>query len=288
MDATQNNLLDPMSSFEDFKKENGIMFWWASDFAKMLGYSTLASFQKAINRAKQAFMSSGIAEDEEIIPTERDIQGMKVKDYKLTRFACYMIAQNGDPKKPEVAYAQRYFAEQTRRMQLAQLQADQIERVVLRDEIKEGNKGLSSAIASMGAAGNLDFAIFQNEGFRGMYNKMVYQLESFRGIKKGQLYEHMGRTELAANLFRITMTEERLKLDGITSQQAAGAVHRAVGQEVRGMVRKNTGLNPEDLPVERHPERTCLETLNNSPSNLSEPWPVQPRISFILSKISFV
>src|SRR5690606_39164584 len=218
--------LDPMATFEDFKCENGQPFWWASHFAEMIGYKGVGSMQKAINRAKQAFISSGIAEDEQIRLCDRVINGESVKDYKLSRFACYMIAINGDPKKPEVALAQRYFAEQTRKLEVAQIRADQIERVIAREEIKEGNKALSGALKAMGASSGLDFAKFTNEGFLGMYNRMTYQLEKLRGLEKNKLYDHMGRAELAANLFRITMTEEKLKLDDVSDQKVAGEIHR--------------------------------------------------------------
>lgn len=231
-------------SFEDFKNENGITFWWASEYMIMLGYKSLQSFQKVIDRATKALISLGIDHYDNIIRTDRDGE----PDYKLTRFACYLIAMNGDPKKPEVAIAQAYFAAQTRKFEVYVENNTDIERVLIRDEIKEGNKSLSSAAKDAGVE---DYAKFTNAGYLGMYNMYNVQLANRRGVDKNKLFESMGRTELAANLFRITQTEERIKSKGIRGQRALEQTHHDVGSEVRKIIIENTGRKPEQLPQEK-------------------------------------
>lgn len=235
-------------SFEDFKNQNGITYWWASEFMLMLGYNDINTFKKVIDRATKAFISLNIEHYDNIIRVEREIDGKKSIDYKLTRFACYLIAMNGDPKKPEVAYVQAYFATQTRQFeQYIENQSD-IERVLIRDEIKEGNKSLSSVAKN---AGVTDYAKFTNAGYRGMYNMYNFQLAKKRGVEKEKLFESMGRTELAANLFRITQTEERIKSKQIEGQQLLEQTHFDVGREVRTIIQRNTGKTPEQLPQEK-------------------------------------
>lgn len=233
-------------SFEDFKHQNGISYWLASEFMLMLGYPDLKSFRRVIDRAIKSFISLGIDHYTNIIPLTDENGG--VVDYKLTRFACYLIAMNGDPKKPQVAQAQAYFAVQTRNFEVYIQSNNDIDRLLYREEIKEGDKSLSSVANN---AGVTDFARFNNAGYLGMYNMLNVKLANIRGIDKDKLLETMGRTELAANLFRITQTEERIKSQNIRGQAALEATHMKVGQEVRKIVRENTGRNPENLPQER-------------------------------------
>ena len=231
-------------TFEDFRNENGITFWWASDFMLMLGYKSMETFKKVIDRATKAFMSLGIDHYDNIVRTENNGE----PDFKLTRFACYLIAMNGDPKKPEVAAAQAYFAEQTRKFEVYIENHTDIERVLIRDEIKEGNKSLSSVAKNAGVE---DYAKFTNAGYRGMYNMINTQLAKRRGVDKSKLFETMGRTELAANLFRITQTEERIKSQNVHGQRALEQTHHDVGKEVRDIIIKNTGKKPESLLQEK-------------------------------------
>lgn len=235
-------------TFEDFKNENGMSFWWASDLMKMLGYDSMEKFEKVINRATKAFISLNISHYENIQFSDRDINGSKIKDFKLSRFACYLCAMNASPSKPEVAKAQAYFAEQTRKLELTMQSQDQIDRVIIREEIIEGNKSLASTAKNAKVE---DYAKFYNAGFIGMYNMMNVQLAKRKGIEKDQLYEVMGRTELAANLFRITQTEEKIKSQKVKGQYDLEKTHKEVGQLVRDIVKKNTGRNPEDLPIEK-------------------------------------
>lgn len=235
-------------TFEDFKNQNGITYWWASEFMLMLGYSDMCSFKKVIDRATKAFISLNIEYLDNIIRVVREIDGKEQTDYKLPRFACYLIAMNGDPKKPEVAMVQAYFATQTRQFELYVEQQSDVERLLIRDEIKEGNKSLN-AVAKQ--AGVEDYAKFTNAGYRGMYNMMNVQLARRRGVPKEKLFETMGRTELAANLFRITQTEERIKSRSVFGQGELEQTHFEVGREVRDIIVKNTGKKPEQLPQER-------------------------------------
>src|SRR5690606_4661556 len=161
------------------------------------------TFEKVIQKAMKALNSLGIPIHNNIVPIMHPVAGRN--DYKLSRFACYLVAMNADSKKPEVAKAHAYFASMTRSFEMMLEKTDQIERLVIRDEIKDGNTSLGKVAA---AAGVLDYAKFQNAGYLGLYNMHNWQLAKRRNIDKSKLFEHMGRTELAANLFRITMTEE--------------------------------------------------------------------------------
>lgn len=243
----ENQSLEP--TFEDFANENGIIFWWASDFMKMLGYTSISAFQKPINRAMQACLSINIDCHDNFIKLDRVVDGVSFADYKLTRFACYMVAMNGDVKKPEVAAAQVYFAKRAEQMKLLLEGANDVDRLILRDEIKGGNKSLASAAKQ---AGVNNYGLFQDSGYRGMYNMSMKKVLEVKGLSPGDvLYDYMGKTELSANWFRITMTEERLKSSRIRNENAANQIHRLVGNDVRNMVKSNTGYNPEELPVER-------------------------------------
>jgi len=157
------------------------------------------------------------------------------------------ISNECRPKKPEVANAQAYFAEQTRNFEIYCESQNQIDRLIIREELVEWNKALSSA---MKAAWGVDYARFQNAWYLGMYNKRNWELAEYRGVSKDKLLDHMGRTELAANLFRVTQTEERIKNHQVRGQNQLEQTHRLVGQEVRAMIIKNSGRPPESLPQE--------------------------------------
>jgi DNA-damage-inducible protein D len=235
-------------SFEDYKNENGICFWWASDLMKMLGYKEQKSFQKAIDRATKACITLGIPHYDNFTVSDREINGIKVPDTKLTRFACYLIVMNADPKKEAVASAQVYFAEQTRKFELYIQNNEQFDRMLIRDEIKDGHKSLMGVAKG---AGIEDYPRFLNAGFSGLYNMLNVELARNRKIEPGKLYDYMGRTELAANLFRVTQTEEKIKNFAIKGQSNLEATHYSVGKEVRQIIIKNTGKTPEQLPMDK-------------------------------------
>ncbi|MEJ8604620.1 damage-inducible protein [Riemerella anatipestifer] len=235
-------------SFEDFKQENGITYWWASDLMRMLAYPNMKSFQKVLDRATKAFVSLNIPYYDNILPEQRTIDNNTFQDFKLTRFACYMVVMNGDPKKIEVAQAQAYFAQQTRKFELYIENHQEIDRLLIREELTEGNKSLNSTLKH---AKVQDYAKFTNAGYLGMYNMRNWELANKRNVKKEKLMDSMGRTELAANLFRVTQTEERIKSKGIQGQHNLEATHYEVGKEVREIIKKNVGKNPENLPQEK-------------------------------------
>jgi DNA-damage-inducible protein D len=248
MSDIEKDFLTNEITFEDFRNENGMSFWWATDLMKMVGYNNINSFKKVIDRAIKALMSLNIPHYENIIATPRVINGETIQDFKMTRFACYITVMNASPQKKEVALAQAYFAFQTRKFELFIAANNEIDRILIRDEITEGNKSLASMAKQ---AGVIDYAKFQNAGYLGMYNMPNWKLARKRGVNKTKLIDSMGRTELAANLFRITQTEERIKNHNITGQANLEQTHYNVGQEVRNIVIKNTGKNPENLPQEK-------------------------------------
>ena len=243
---------DKQLSFEDFKQDNGMIFWWASDFMTMLGYEDMKDFSKVINRATSAFLSLGVKHYEHIIPFRRGdkkVETQKCNDFKLTRFACYLVAMNANPKKQQVALAQAYFAEQTRKFEVYIQGSEDIDRLLYREELKQGNKALASAAKKSKVT---NYPSFVAKGYWGLYNMWMGNLKVKKGLpnsSKIQLQDYMGRTELAANLFRITQTEEKLKKDKVVGQAVAERTHFEVAQRVRHMIIENTGKNPEDLPA---------------------------------------
>lgn len=249
MDEIQN-INKGSLSFEDFKNENGLTYWWASDLMTMLGYKDMKHFQKVLDRATKAFVSLNIPHYENIIAVQREKDGHPIQDFKLTRFACYMSVMNGNPEKVEVAQAQVYFAQQTRKFELYIQNNNEIDRLLIREELTEGNKSLAS-VAKQAGGSDFDFARFQNAGYLGMYNMPSWKLANRRGVKKEKIMDYMGRMELAANLFRVTQTEARIKNKGITGQSNLEQTHYQVGKEVRGIVEKNEGKSPENLIQEK-------------------------------------
>ena len=231
-----------VATFEDYGRENGMRYWLASEFMKMLGYDNKNEFQKVINKAIKTCTSVGI----DIFDNFTKIDG----DYKLTRFACYLISMNSDPKYSNVAKAQVYFAKLADEAQLILEGKNDVERINIREEIKVGNTELSKLAKRSGVS---EYARFQDAGYRGLYNRSLKAVTSKKGVAKNhKLLDYMGRTELAANLFRISMTEERLKnTPEINTQTKAEEAHRDVGSKVRQMVKDNAGIYPEDLPIER-------------------------------------
>jgi len=244
-----DELLDPEKGFltiEELKRENGQAYWLASEIMERLGYGNdMKSFYKAINRANKAMTGLNIDPFSNI---EKTLTSDGKPDYKLTRFASYLVIMNADPKKPEVGKAQAYFVAMTRQFELLINEPEDVTRVAFRQEIKEQNRRLGGAAEH---AGVVQFDRFHNAGYLGMYNMMNVTLADRRGIEKDDLLEHMGGVEMAANLFRIEVTKMQLEQKGRLGQEGAEAVHRKVGTEVRKSVQKMTGMNPEDLPVER-------------------------------------
>lgn len=229
-------------NFDDFMQVNGEPYWWGSDFRVMLGIGE-SEFNDIIqHKAIKVFLGSGQDWMLDIRNSERNGKA----DWKLSRFACLVIAMNCDPSDPRVAQAQHQFAQMIANVIDETVARESIDRVKIRHELTESIKTLNSTATR---AGVKDFQRFFNEGYRGLYNMYNYQLARRRGVEKNRLLDHMGRTELAANLFKSTMTEERLRKDKANSQLAAEQIHYEVGRQVREMVKTNTGVYPENLPV---------------------------------------
>lgn len=242
--------------------DDGVEFWSARDLQKLLGYSDYRNFLNIINKAKEACAQSGHVVEHHFVDVTDMIEIGKgatreVDNIRLTRYASYLAAQSGDSRKEQIAFAQTYFAVQTRRQEIQDddiaqytpLSEDQ-KRVLLRNEIKEHNKNLASAAKHAGVVEPLDFAIFQTFGYKGLYGGLDRAgIQRTKGLKSKQnILDHMGSTELAANLFRATQTEEKLRREKITGKQNANNAHYEVGQKVRQAIKEIGGTMPEDLP----------------------------------------
>lgn len=238
-------------TFEDYGHENGMKYWWASEYAEMLGYASFNSFMKPINKAISSCMAANIDYFDDFSRVKRVIDDHTIDDLKLSRFACYMVAMNADSKKPQVAKAQVYFADQVEKINVLLEGSNELERLQTREEIRLGNTALNSAAFQSGVSKER-FGLFHDAGYRGLYNQGIKSVKERKGIpKNADHFDFMGRTELAANLFRITLTEERLKNSAVQGERAAIEVHKKVGKQVRKMVIDNTGTTPENLQTER-------------------------------------
>jgi len=237
-------------NFNDIARENGFTYWYAREYMCMLGYESYASFKNAINRALTTCMTLSIDVMENFQQVERQIDGKTVQDFKLSRFACYLVAMNADNKKTEVAKAQTFFAATAEAIRRYVDDAEDVERVLIRDEVSVHEKSLNSTAKKAGVD-NKGFAIFQNAGYRGMYNMNLVQLKEYKGMKqkKRTLLDFMGRDELAANLFRITQTELKLKNESIHGQYNAEKAANSVGKKVRKTMIEISGVRPEEMQL---------------------------------------
>lgn len=261
-----NSSIDSLiSDFENAANvdDDGVEFWFARDLQKLLGYSDYRNFTNIINKAKESCLNSGINIDDHFVDVTDMIEvgkgaAREIDNIKLTRYAAYLTAQNGDSRKEQIAFAQTYFAIQTRRQEVLDNDianytplSEEQKRVFLRNEIKEHNKNLASAAKSAGVINPLDFAIFQTFGYKGLYGGLDRAgIQRKKGLKsKQQILDHMGSTELAANLFRATQTEEKLRREKITGKQNANNAHFEVGKKVRQAIKDIGGDMPENLPA---------------------------------------
>lgn len=239
--------------------ENGEEFWFARELSKILQYQDWRNFQNAIFKAMEACKNSGNDIKNHFGDITKMVQlgsGAKreVEDYALSRYACYLIVMNGDPQKEIIALGQTYFAVKTRQQELIdnydQLSEEQ-KRLAIRNEIIEHNKSLADAARMAGVEDSKDYAIFQNKGYQGLYGGLgVRDIHARKGLKKSQkILDHMGSTELAANLFRATQTDEKLRKDKIKGKINANQVHYDVGRAVRRTIKELGGTMPENLPT---------------------------------------
>ena len=261
-----NNLKENV--FENIKNINeyGYEFWYARDIQKALEYTKWENFSNIINKAKEACQNSSIDVDDNFEETTRIIelgQGRtrEIEDYILSRYACYLIVMNGDPKKEVIALGQTYFAIKTRQQEIIE-QFDQLsednKRLKIRNEMKEHNKSLSEAAQLAGVKEPKDFAYFHNRGYQGLYGGLGRkEIHERKGLKKSQdILDHMGSTELATNLFRATQTEEKLRRENINGLKEASETHYKVGKKVRKTIEELGGTMPEDLPT---PEKSISQ-----------------------------
>jgi len=231
-------------SFDSFSKQNGETYWMASDLMKLLGYQGMHSFKRVINRAMIVMNNLDIDINSNIHQVN-DNDG--IPDYKLSRFACYLCAMNADIRKKEVSQIQAYFITYTEAFTKWIEHEKAIERVFIRGEISEHERNIAGVAKDHGVRA---YALFQNAGYRGLYNMSLGKLKSLKGIPDTRSpLDFMDSTELAANLFRITQTEERIKNQDLSGQAALERAAEMVGKDVRSLMIKNGGTKPEDIPA---------------------------------------
>mgnify|MGYP000010266875 CR=1 FL=1 len=246
----------------------GNEYWVARDLQPLLEYAAWDKFKRVIEKSMEACRQSGNVVDDHFSQMAKMVDigsGAKreIEDYRLSRYACYLIVQNGDPSKPVIANGQTYFALQTRRQELNDNEAfarlsENDKRLAIRNELAEHNKHLAAAAKDAGVETPIDYAIFQDHGYKGLYGgRGAKDIHTIKGLKKSQkILDHMGSTELAANLFRATQTEEKLRRDQVRGKQKANQTHYEVGKKVRQTIDELGGTMPEALPT---PEKSIQQ-----------------------------
>lgn len=255
-------------TFENIKhiNEYGEEFWYARELQSVLEYSKWENFFNVINKAKEACANSGYAIEDHFLDVRKMVHigsgaERKIDDIMLSRYACYLIVMNGDPKKEVIAVGQTYFAVKTRQQEMIddfdRLTEEQ-RRLAIRNEMIKHNKLLADAANKAGVVEPLEYAIFQNYGYKGLYGGMdMKAIHKHKGLKKSQkILDYMGSTELAANLFRATQTEEKLRRENIQGKENANKTHYEVGAKVRKTIKELGGTMPEDLPT---PEKSIKQ-----------------------------
>ena len=255
-------------TFEGIKHvdELGEEFWLARELQNVLEYTKWENFHKVVERAMLACKNSGYRVLDHFPDIRKTILMPKsaerqVADYKLTRYACYLIVQNGDPRKEVIAVGQTYFAVKTRQSELVenyeQLSENQ-KRLAIRSEMSAHNKSLAEAAKMSGVKTPLEYAIFQNQGYQGLYGGLgMKDVHTKKGLKESQkILDHMGSTELAANLFRATQTDDKLRRENIRGKYVAYQTHHDVGVKVRQTIKELGGTMPEELPT---PEKSIKQ-----------------------------
>ena len=259
--------------FESIKHvgEDGNEYWYARELQKVLEYTEWRKFVGIIKKAMNACKVSDYMISEHFVGADKMINlgkggQRKVSDYKLSRYACYLIAQNGDSRKKVIALAQTYFAIQTRKQELLEEEYNSLtedeKRIYQRNQARKGNYNLNKTAVNSGVK---DLAKFHNAGYKGLYNgETANDIAKRKGLRyREDILDNMGSEELAANLFRITQTDAKLKKDNIIGEGNANDVHYNVGKEVRNTIKRIGGTMPEDLPI---PDKSLkeLEKENNN------------------------
>lgn len=252
-----------MSSFEEIQQidyETGREFWSARELSPLLDYEEWRNFSGVISKAKTSCQQSGADVNYHFVDVNKMIRTGKgaersVADVELSRYACYLIVQNGDPKKPKIALGQTYFAIKTRKQELFEQgnikeMPENQKRLALRGELLHHNKSLSAAAKDAGVETQSEHAEFHDSGYQGLYGGLrARDIHARKGLGANQnILDHMSSTELAANFFRVTQAEEKLRKDKITGAFRANEIHREVGKKVRQTMRELSGTVPEELP----------------------------------------
>ncbi len=257
----QNPSAPHVSPFEAIRRESedGSEYWSARDLAKILSYALWQKFRNVIEKAEEACENSGQAVSDHFIQVDKMIEVGKrakrrIEDFHLSRYACYLLIQNADPSKPIVALGQTYFTVQTRRQELADelagLPEDQL-RLIRRSQMSVHNSQLAEAAQGAGVIESIDFAIFQDHGYQGLYGGLKAQdIHTRKGLKKGQeILDYMGSDELAANAFRASLTKQKLEREQVKGKESANRTHHEMGRKVREFIKEVGATLPEDLPT---------------------------------------
>lgn len=248
-------------TFDDIKhiNEYGEEFWYARELQTALEYSEWRNFLNIVEKAKTACDNSGVNTFDHFVDINKMVEigsGAEryIDDIMLSRYACYLIVMNGDSRKEIIALGQTYFAVKARQQELIdnynELSEEQ-KRLAIRNEMKAHNKSLAEAAEMAGIESPRDYAIFQNKGYQGLYGGLgVSEIHKLKGLKRNEkILDHMGSTELAANLFRATQTDEKIRRENIKGKNEANQAHYDVGKKVRQTIKELGGTMPEDLPT---------------------------------------
>ena len=254
----QNHLM-----FENIRQldEKGNEFWLSRQLYQILGYVEYRNFLPVLEKARNSCKNSGLLAENHFVETHDMVDigkgvSRKIPNVKLSRYACYLIVQNGDSSKPVIAMGQTYFAIQTRKQELsdnkeAENPAENSQRLMLRGELASHNKSLISAARKAGIDSTLEYAIFQDEGYKGLYGGLgAKEIHNKKNLKKShKILDHMGSTELASTLFRATQTEDKLRRENIAGKAQANLAHHEVGKKIRQTIKELGGVMPENLPA---------------------------------------
>ena len=262
--------------FEDIKliDEDGNEYWLARELQEVLEYKEWRKFNNVINKATIACKNSKALIEEHFVQVDKTISMPKnafkiINDYKLSRYACYLIVQNADSKKEVIALGQTYFAIQTRKQELSEKEYNELtedeKRFYQRDLTRKGNYSLNIAARN---AGVKNFDKFHNSGYKGLYNgETANDIAKRKKLRyREDILDNMGSDELIANLFRISQTEQKLKNENIKLEKEANEIHYEVGKEIRNTIKKLGGTMPEDLPT---PEKSLKELERETKSQLT-------------------
>jgi len=273
-----DSLNSTVKALEQVKREapNGEDYWMARDIQGILGYAKWDTFEGVIERSKMACESAGFRVAYHFLDTKKMISGgkgakLERADCYLTRYACYLVAMNGDSSKPEISTAQSYFAAQARRQELR----DQEKRIALRERVRRGNTVLAGTAIN---AGVKRMGIFVDAGYRGLYGMGLKDIKKRKRLPaSAELLDRAGHAELAANEFRITQTQQKLERERIQGEGPAIETHRSVGVEVRDAIRRIGGTMPEDLPIEEPIKKVIAAQQKRQKELMQPPLGLSPK-----------